>query len=152
MDELKRKRRGLAGLSLVEVMMALAILAGGLLVMLTMQIQAMKGGRHGRNATEAARIAQNQMEVLHHQPFAGLAATAGWTAAVARTGVVTGGGVGAQGQQYQLDWTVAAFVDPNPSLQADTFQFDVRVRWADPNAPAGAPLRSYVISSIRYND
>ena len=152
MDELKHQRRTLAGLSIVEVMMALTILAGGLLVMLTMQIQAMKGGRHGRNATEAARFAQNQMEILHHQPFAGLAPTGGWTAAVPLAGVVTGGGVAAQAQQYQLDWTIAQFIDPNPALQADTFQFDVRVRWADPNAPAAAPLRSYVISSVRYND
>lgn len=152
MDELKRERRTLAGLSMIEVMLALTILAGGLLVMLTMQIQAMKGGRHGRNATEAARFAQNQMEVLHHQPWAVLAATAGWTAAIPLTGSVTGGGAGAQAQQYQLDWTIAPFVDPNPALQADTFQFDVRVRWADPNAPVGAPLRSYVISSVRYND
>ncbi|MBW2397169.1 MAG: hypothetical protein JRG95_23210 [Deltaproteobacteria bacterium] len=152
MDELKPDRRALAGLSMVEVMMALTILAGGLLVMLTMQIHAMKGGRHGRNATEAARFAQNQMEVLHHQPFGGLAATGGWTAVVPLTGFVTGGGAAAQAQQYQLDWTIAPFVDPNPALQADTFQFDVRVRWADPNAPAASPLRSYVISSVRYND
>ena len=152
MDQLKCSQRGRAGLSIIEVMLALTILAGGLLVMLTMQIQAMGAGRHGRNTTEAARIAQNQMEVLHHQPFAGLALTGGWTAPVLRTGVVTGGGPGAVAQQYQLDWTIAQNIDPNPALQADTFQFDVRIRWADPNAPAAAPLRAYVISSIRYND
>lgn len=137
---------------MIEVMLALSILAGGLLVMLTMQIQAMRGGRHGRNTTEAARIAQDQMEVLHHQDFTTLVLTGGWTPVVPRNGAVTGGGVAAQAQAYQLDWIIRANPDPNPLITADTFQFDVRVRWADPNARPNTPLRSYVISSIRYDD
>lgn len=152
MDQLKRSHRREAGLSIIEVMLALTILTGGLLVMLTMQIQAMGAGRHGRNVTEAARIAQNQMEVLNRQPFAGLAVTGGWTPVVPMVGVVTGGAAGSQGQAYQLDWTIGLNLDPNPLIQGDTFQFDVRVRWADPNARPGVPLRVYVISSIRYND
>ncbi len=137
---------------MIEVMVALAILAGGLLVMLTMQIHAMRGGRHGRTATEAARIAQNQMELLTHQSFATLAVTPGFTAPVNVNGVVTGGGPGAAPQVYQLSWAISPNPDPNPQLAADTLQLDVRVQWADPNSPPGAPLRSYVISSIRYDD
>ncbi len=153
-EPMRREHRRRAGLSMIEVMMALSILAGGLLVMLSMQIQAMNGGRHGRNATEAAQIAQAQMARLHHQDFTTLAATGGWTVVVPVTGAVTGGGGAAAstGQQYQLDWMVSQNPDPNPAIIADTWQIDVRVRWADPNARPGVPLRSYVISSIRYDD
>ncbi|MAE96862.1 MAG: hypothetical protein CL910_19615 [Deltaproteobacteria bacterium] len=147
----QRLRRS-SGLSMIEVMIALTILAGGLLVVLTMQIQATRAGRHGRNATEASRIAQNQMEVLNNQDFTTLAVTGGWTPVVAVNGVVTGGPATAVPQAYSLDWMVSANPDPNPSITADTFQVDVRVRWTDPNAPAGTPQRAYVISSIRYDD
>lgn len=162
MDQLRRcsqrseappmhRRRRRAGLSMIEVMIALAILAGGMLVMMSLQIQATRGGRHGRNTTEAARIAQNQMEVLNNQDFTTLV-PAGWTPVTGVNGIVTGGGPAAVPQAYSLDWQISANADPNPSITADTFQLDVRVRWTDPGSPAGTPQRAYVISSIRYND
>lgn len=151
MDQLRRRRRN-SGISMVEVMMALAILAGGLLVMLTMQIQAMKGGRHSRNATEAARIAQNQMEILNHQSFATLVATPGFTAPTVVNGVMTGGGAAAVPQVYNLSWAITANPDPNPLVTADTFQFDVRVNWVDPNASPNTPPRTFLLSTIRYDD
>ncbi len=147
-----RRRKRSAGLSMVEVMLALSILAGGLLVMLTMQIQAMRQGRHGRSTTEAARVAQNQMELLHHQAFGTLALTGGWTAAQNVNSTAVMSGPAGVPQVYLLDWMVSNNPDPNPLVTADTFQVDVRVRWTEPNAPAGAPQRSYVISSIRYDD
>ena len=137
-----------AGLSMIEVMIALAILAGGMLVMLSLQIQATRGGRHGRNTTEAARVAQNQMEVLNNQDFTTL--VTGGPALV--NGIVTGGPATAVPQSYTVNWTVSPNPDPNPLLAADTRQVDVRVTWTDPNAPAGTPQRAYVISSIRYDD
>ncbi len=152
MDQLRRRRRD-GGISMVEVMMALAILAGGLLVMLTMQIQAMKGGRHSRNATEAARIAQNQMEILNHQSFATIVATPGFTAPTVVNGSMTAGAtVAAVPQTYNLSWAITANVDPNPQIVADTFMFDVRVNWVDPNASPNTPPRTYLLSTIRYDD
>lgn len=146
-----RRRRRSAGLSMVEVMLALSILAGGLLIMLTMQIQAMRGGRHGKSTTEAARFAQDRMEELNHRAFAGLV-VGGWNVEPALNGTVTGGQGGGVAQVYTRDWRVSVNPDPNPLIQGDTRRLDVRVRWNDANAPPGAPQRSYVISSIRYDD
>ena len=52
-------------MTLLEVMIALAVLAMGLLAMLAMQISAMRGGKYGRHTTEAAQLARDQMEYLH---------------------------------------------------------------------------------------
>jgi prepilin-type N-terminal cleavage/methylation domain-containing protein len=141
--------RGRAGLTMIEVIVALAILAGGLLTMLTMQISAMRGGRQGRDHTEAARIVQDQMEFLHRVDFTDpQVAPQAWTPLVAVAGAVTGGaGGGAQvAQVYSVQYRVQATADPNLRL------IDVRATWVEPGAPAGAPPRRYAVSSLRHND
>jgi Tfp pilus assembly protein PilV len=134
---------------MIEVIVALAILAGGLLTMLTMQISAMRGGRQGRDHTEAARIAQDQMEFLHRVDFADpLVSPQAWTPLVAVNGAVTGGGGGGAqlAQVYNLQYRVQATADANLRL------IDVRITWTEPGAPVAAPPRRYAVSSLRHND
>ena len=144
-----RAGRGRAGLTMIEVIVALAILAGGLLTMLTMQISAMRGGRQGRDHTEAARIAQDRMEFLHRVDFTDpQVVPQAWTALVNVNGSVTGGGGGGPqiAQAYGLQYRVQATADPNLRL------IDVRVTWTEPGAPPAAPPRRYAVSSLRHND
>jgi len=114
--------------------------------MLTMQIQASRGSRAGRDVTEAARIAQDQMELLHRLPWAGIPATA-WTPNVQVNGVsaqTTGGPFVAQ--VFNVQFRIQA-VAGDTNLR----QLDVRVTWTEPNQGGAAPRR-YAMSTIRHND
>jgi type IV pilus assembly protein PilV len=125
-----------AGLTLIEVMIALTILAVGLLTLATMQLEALRGGRSGASDTFATALAQDKMEELQRMSWANadLAATGNWVTAQNRTHPVNG-------QAYLLDWRVN-------DLVADwTRTVDVRVRWDGPRRPN----RSRILSSIRYN-
>ena len=53
----RRIRCGNEGFTLIEAMIAMSILAFGLLALAAMQLHAMKGGASGRNTSEAADIA-----------------------------------------------------------------------------------------------
>ena len=75
------------GLTLLELMVAMVILSIGLLGMLTMQIEAMKSGRVGKHVTDAAQIAQNQMETLQNQSWLASAPTGGWTVPIVVNGM-----------------------------------------------------------------
>ena len=141
------RRRRAGGLTLLEVVVALGILAVGLLSMLAMQIHALQQGRVGRDVTEAAMIAQQQMENLHRIAWAA-AAPVPWQAPQAVNGATTGGGgPGAQlAQVFNLTWRIQATADPNVRL------VDVQVTWAEPNDPPGAPPRRYAMSTARHDD
>ncbi len=143
----RSSQRREAGLTLIEVMVALAILAGGLLAMLAMQISAMRGGRVGRDYTEAARIAQDRMEFFHRLAWADpqIQPTA-WTLPVVVNGSLSGAGPGATPQSFNMQWRIVANADPNLR------QIDVRVTWLDPGAAPGAVPRRYAVSSVRHND
>jgi type IV pilus assembly protein PilV len=137
-DELMRRepKRRRAGLTLIEVMIALSILAVGLLTLSSMQLQALRAGRGGKTDTIATTIAQDKMEDLRRKPWthADLSPTGNWTAAQTLTS-------GVDGQTYQLDWRVTDVV------ANWTRSIDVRVRWNDPKHPNR--LRTF--SSLRYN-
>lgn len=125
-----------AGLTLIEVMIALTILAVGLLTLATMQLEALRGGRRGASDTFATTLAQDKMEQLQRVSWtnAALAPTGNWAAAESETHP-------ANGQTYLVDWRVTDLVTDW------TRSIDVRVRWDDPNRPN----RSRILSSIRYN-
>jgi len=125
-----------AGLTLIEVMIALTILAVGLLTLATMQLEALRGGRSGASDTFATALAQDKMEELQRMSWASadLAATGNWVTAQTETHPVNG-------QTYLVDWKVDDVV-------ADwTRSIDVRVRWDGPRRSN----RSRILSSIRYN-
>jgi len=140
-------------MTILEVMIALGILAVGLLAMLAMQISAMRGGKYGRHTTEAAQLARDQMEYLHRLDWGdALIAPTGWTpptfmgTAGPRIVTVTSASGPQQEMVYNLSYRVNA--DPDTNLR----HVDVRVNWTEMNAPPGAPLRRYAMSTIRHND
>jgi type IV pilus modification protein PilV len=140
-------------MTLIEVMIALAVLAVGLLAMLAMQVSAMRSGKYGRHTTQAAQLARDQMEFLHRLDWTDAAVQpTGWTvdfmgSAAPETVEVESAG----GPQQEMTYTVSYRVtndatDPNLRL------LDVRVTWTEMNAPAGAPPRRYAMSTIRHDD
>lgn len=130
------------GFTILEIVIAMAILGFGLLSVALMQLQAVNGSRSGRHTTQAAVIARDQMETFQRVAWASaqLAPTAGWSAPVNVDNQPDGGG-GAE-QSYAVSWRVTD-VDPNWIKNVD-----VRVTWNEPSFPN----RTLTISSTRYND
>lgn len=130
MGRVRRKgRRG--GLTLIEVMVALAMLGSGLLTLAVMQLEAARGGRSGRIDTVASAVAQDQMERLQQRTWTAIAPT-NWTAPVTQT---------EQGQDFLVSWRIA------DRVANWTRALDVRVTWDGPQRSN----RARVLSSIRYN-
>lgn len=136
--------RAREGFTLIEVMLALAILGIGLLGLAVMQLHAMRGGTSGRHTTQAAVIARDRMEVLHRVDWsdAALSDTAGaWSAPATVSHVVQATPADAVEQVYSLS---ARVTDRTPVLK----EIAVRVTWNEPNRPN----RSLVVSSVRFQD
>jgi type IV pilus modification protein PilV len=132
-----------AGFTLLEIAISLGVFAIGMLALAAMQLHAMRSGSSGRHATQAATIAQSQMERLQRLRWtdADLADTAGaFTAPIIRTNTVQGDSNQVE-MSYAVDWRIAD-VEPNW-----TRSIDVRVTWDEENRPN----RTVVLSSLRYN-
>lgn len=151
MDRLKR-RDGRAraarsqGFTLVEVMIALSVLAAGLLTVAVAQLYAMRGGSSGRHTSDAATIAHSQLEDFQRMDFtdADFADTGGaWTAGVvpAKTGVIETFAGDVTEMTYTLEYRID---DLDPNLKA----VDVRVLWDEPQRPG----RSVTLSTVVHND
>ena len=145
---LLRARDHSGGFTLIEVVVAMGILATGLLAVSAAQLYAMRGGRSGRHMTDAAEVAQSQIEAFQRMDWAdaGLGATGGWSASVApttnlRVGSVETPGVAVIEQNYRVSWRI---VNVSGFLKT----IDVRVTWSEPNRPN----RSYTITTMRHND
>ena len=135
-------------MTILEVMIALGILAVGLLAMLAMQVSAMRGGTYGRHTTEAAQLARDQMEFLHRLDWTdALVAPTGWTPPVAIPITVQS----ASGPQQEMIYNLSYRIN-NDAADTNLRLMDVRVTWTERNAPPGAPPRRYAMSTIRHND
>lgn len=141
---LSRRRARERGFTLIEVMIALGIMAFGMLALMAMQIHALREGRYGRHTTEAARVAQQRMERLHRLAWSAPdLQPAGWTAlATVDVDVDTKSGI-VEEQEYQIQHRVQA-VGGDPNLR----QIDVRVLWTE----RGGTQRRYAASTVRHND
>lgn len=140
MQQPNREPRREAGFTLLEVTIALVVLAFGLLTVASAQIHAMRGGRSGRHTTYAVALAQTQMEQLQRSTWTNLLPTGGWSPGVPMQNTVDAA-VAQVEQNYNLSWQIADVV-PNVVRT-----LDVRVTWNEPNRPG----RSFTISSARYN-
>ena len=129
--------RRLGGMTLVEILIAMLILAGGLLSMASVQIQSLQGGQRGRHLTQASILAASQIEQLQRVRWSNLPATS-WTAPVGAAQVLRRAD---PDQTYAISWRVTTLV-PNA-----TRAIDVRVTWTEATGRA----RSVTMSSIRQN-
>jgi Tfp pilus assembly protein PilV len=147
----RRARRAEGGMTLIEVAFAVTITTVGLLALLMMQTAALKQGRWGRHATDAAEIAQDQVEYLMRLPWAHAdVQPMGWTAGTAVTRTVTAssgaGPLNYVEQTFTVQQRIATGADPDLRL------IDVRVTWNEADQNAGAPVRRYAISTVKKNE
>ena len=135
-----------SGLSLLEVTIAMTILAVGLLGMLSMQIQALASTSTGRHVTDAMRIGLDTLETMKYQSWAATPVTA-WTVPIVVTGPeAIAARAGEQPQQFNVSWRVTAVAGLGLARQ-----IDVRVTWRENGDHAGMPLRRYAVSSYKFN-
>jgi type IV pilus assembly protein PilV len=140
LDTPRGPARRAQGFTLVELMIAMAILAVGMLALGAMQLQALRFGSSGKHVSQAALIARDKMEEFQRMPWASVAVTA-WTSPATVDAEVESAGGTVSEQAYGLSWRVADL------LANRTRAIDVQVTWDEP----GRPGRSYTISSVRNN-
>lgn len=146
-----RRQRATRGFTLLEVMVAMGILASGLLAVSAAQLYAMRGGKTGRHTTDAAEVAQQQIEKMQRLAWADLelASTGGaWAPvpALVRNNDIATTAAPVTEQGYSLQWRVTDTIGPSGAVFLKTI--DVRVQWDEPNRPG----RSYTVSTMRHND
>jgi prepilin-type N-terminal cleavage/methylation domain-containing protein len=145
-----RRARRRAGFSMIEMMFAMVILAGGLLAMLTAQIQALKQGKYGRHTTEAMQVARDQMELLVRLPWTDASvAPQSWTAPAAVTLAFQNDQGAVQQQQFNVSYRVTA---AGGTLGTELRFIDVDVQWNEAEADPAAPPRRFVLSSTKKNE
>ena len=151
-----RRPRTTAGFSLLETMIALTILAVGMLGMLSMQLTALGSASTGRHVSDAARIGLDQLESLKYQAWAATP-VGGWTAPIVVTGpeavaapTMAAGGATTP-QQFNVSWRVSnVTVGGGFAPIVDAIMIDVRVTWREAGDSAASPLRRYAVSSFKY--
>ncbi len=122
------------GFSLLEVLIALVILAIGLLAVAQMQITAIKGNAYGSGMTNASSLASNTLERLMALPYtnAALTPTGAPPDAPLTTGSTLDPLVAVEGGVNNEGYTRVYWVeDDTPSIGMK--QITVRVVWADSN-------------------
>jgi type IV pilus assembly protein PilV len=133
------QRRLVAGFTLIEMMIALVILAGGMLAMASVQLEALRGGQRGRHLGQATSIAESQLEQLQRERWTNIPATP-WTAPIVVTQDVDAA-VAEQESTYLVNWRITTLTP------GSTRAIDVQVAWTEPSGSN----RSVILSSVRNN-
>ncbi len=117
-----------AGVSLMEVTIALTILAFGLLAGASAQLSAMKFSSESRSRMEAQYLAQQQMEILQAMTTAGIGAFPDATVVADPNNPLDPDPLDGLVRQYTRTWTVTRNNPVN-----GVFQIQVQVSWASAN-------------------
>lgn len=125
------------GMTLLETLVAMMILGGGLLTMASIQMHSIRGAQQGRHLSAATNLAHSQIEQLQRAPWTEVDDTS-WTTPVTGSQVVQRIDLD---QNYAISWRIATMA---PS---STKALDVRVDWTESNGRN----RSVTVSSIRHN-
>jgi len=137
-----RPRPRTGGFTILEVMIVIGILTFGLLSLAAMQIQAMHGSDRGRHASNAAAIAETQMELFQQDAWASIPPTGGFVASPdEQNAIKLEGGSEIDERTYSVSYQIT---DVKPTF---TRAIDVQVTWTE----EGGESRSITLSSIRYN-
>lgn len=133
---------GAGGFTLLEVVIAMGVLAFGLLGLAAMQLYSLSQGREGRHTARAALVAQDQLEEFQRTDFdsTDLDPTGGWQAVGNVTEDVQSG-TNRTEMTYQVEKRI---VDAGGGW---TKNVDVRVTWDEPERPN----RQLVMSTVRYD-
>lgn len=139
-DALRARRR--AGVSLMEVTIALTILGFGMLAGASAQLSAMKYSSESRARMEAQYLAQQQMEILQAMTPAAITAQFPNGAVVADPGnPIDPDGNDGMARQYNRSWTVTRDSPVN-----GVFRVDVQVSWTSANTGS---VRSVNLESLK---
>ena len=141
------------GFTLIELMFALAILAAGILTVMTMQLHAMRQSSNSRDLTMATEITRDQIDLIQTMPWSTLTTSSSWESPpwVAFTGYAVGelpilvdmpsGGQNLE-QTYDIQWRVTP--DPaNGCLRT----VDISTSWPGPRNQT----KQVTISTARWN-
>jgi prepilin-type N-terminal cleavage/methylation domain-containing protein len=153
-----RAARRSGGFTLIEAMVAMTVLAFGLLSLAAMQLHAFRQGSAGRHSQDASATARAYLEQVQRVPWTTLdtAQAAGtWTnpswagaaATVNRSMSVPGGGPDPTEKSYGVQWLVTDVLvagNPDPCLR----DVAVRVSWAEKDRTAPKTLE---LKTRRYN-
>lgn len=147
-----RRRQG--GMTLIEVLIAVALLAVGVAGMIAIQVLAMRDEAIAREDNEASRVARDVLEQVQRMPFTQVLPTGGAYASadwITNTGYPDGvvpvqvqtvdGGVADEGL-YTVTWRVT-----DVAGQTSLRNVDVQVAWTD----AADRSQTYVASTLKYN-
>lgn len=111
------------GFTLLEVMIALVILAVGLLGLAALQLTAVKGNAFSSEMTYATMLAQGQAEYLKSLPFTDASLQPGSYTNTATNTPFTPFPIISKGVQYTISWTVSA--DNVPAINMRTIALTV---------------------------
>jgi Tfp pilus assembly protein PilV len=139
-------------------MMAMALMAIGLLTVALMQIHAMRDGSKGRHLSTAAMIAREQIEQMQRVPFSRIAnknfgEAEAWMAGVGLTRGIFSilvdqtDGTQAVEQVYTVDWRIGPTVPVNNDLK----NIELAVTWQDKDSanPHTFSLATVVVNNKR---
>jgi Tfp pilus assembly protein PilV len=150
----RRDHRQRAGVTLVEMMVALGIMAFGILTMALMQLAALKQGTQGQHTTDAASVGRTYLEQVQRLPWSELTTAVGagnWTPPTwaGATGTVTlaldapSTSVSVPGETYTVEWRVSD-VTGNSCMR----NVEIRVSWDEEGFTAP---RTLILSTRRYD-
>jgi len=113
---------GKGGFTLIEVMIAILILAVGMMAMAMLQVTAIKGGAFANQMTQASIYGQDKIEVLKNTTYASLAG--------GNDTVTSGNGV-----TYTRTWTVTESDPPgttSPPASSKMKTVNLTLSWTGP--------------------